>query len=109
MQMHAAIVGIDKYSDRSIGELSFARRDAETLASRLRSSSLSRDMNVRVLVDGEATRSQIVKTIGTELARVVKPEDVALIYFACHGSPEISGSNAVSRYLICHDTDYSSL
>lgn len=109
MRMHAVLVGIDEYKDRNIRRLSYARNDAERFERCLASSTLYRDINLHTLLDAEATRDNIVRTIGTDLPRVVQKGDVVLVYFACHGAPEIVKANVIARYLVCHDTDYSSL
>jgi uncharacterized caspase-like protein len=109
MRLHSVVVGINAYADEAIPELAFARTDALKLAESLSGSDFSSDIGVRVLVDGDATRENVVRAIGTDLVRSVSPEDVVLVYFACHGAPELSGNDTVARYLVCHDTDLESL
>lgn len=109
MRMHVVLVGIDEYRDPNIRRLSYARNDVERLEDCLISSTLHQDISVHTLLDADATRENIIRTIGTDLPRVVGKGDVVLVYFACHGAPEVLRSDVIARYLICHDTDYSSL
>ena len=52
-------------------------------------------------------REEVQTAIGEDLSRAVGPDDVVLLYFACHGSPEMRASkDERSLYLILHDTQY---
>jgi hypothetical protein len=76
---------------------------AATLNDRIRSDECS----VRLLVNEQATRQNVVQAIGEDLPRMVGEDDAVLIYFACHGSPESDPStDDVSLYLVLHDTEY---
>jgi uncharacterized caspase-like protein len=49
-------------------------------------------------------------TIGEDVAKSAKEEDIVIIHFSGHGSPEVSvGVNSISKYLIAHDTEYDSV
>ncbi|TDD31997.1 caspase family protein [Actinomadura sp. KC06] len=111
MRIHAVVIGIDKYRDPAINDLSFARRDAETISAMLRNSSFAESIRITELFDGRATRVNIMHAIGVDLPRESTPQDVIIVYFAGHGSPELERSAAeiASRYLICHDSRYDSL
>jgi uncharacterized caspase-like protein len=105
--LHAVIVGVDEYDDAEIPPLSCARRDAETLAGLLSSRIKQDELRMKVLVDKKATRSNVVSAIGEDLPRAVGHDDIVLLYFACHGSPEKElPPDDVSMYLVLHDTDY---
>jgi uncharacterized caspase-like protein len=104
--LHAIVIGIDQYQDDVIPRLSFARADAEAIAAAL-GRVQEDERSIRLLVDEQATRRSIMTAIGEEVHRLVEPDDIVLIYFAGHGSPERRGArDRRSRYLIPHDTDY---
>jgi uncharacterized caspase-like protein len=108
--LRAVIIGINEYQDESINNLNWARNDAKELVSLLTKSIQSSQLSIRVLLDSEATRDAIMKAIGEDLPRAEKAEDIILLYFAGHGSPESQDSpHQASRYLIAHDTKYNSI
>lgn len=105
--LHATIIGIDRYADRRIRPLSFASRDAETFGRLLSERIRPEDRHVTVLRDEEATREKIMHAIGGEMARRARPDDIAIIYFAGHGSPERRDPRDEDYpFLIAHDTVY---
>lgn len=106
--LHAVLVGIDQYRDPDIRGLRCARRDAETMATLLSERILPEERDVRLLVDEHATRENVLRVLGEELPRAVEREDIVLLYFACHGSPEKENPpDEISQYLILHDTSYA--
>lgn len=111
MNLHAVVIGIDKYLDPAINDLSFARLDASSFSKMLTNSRLADSIQVTTLLDERATRANIMHAIGVELPRVSTPQDVIIVYFAGHGSPELqtAGAGIASRYLICHDSRHHSL
>lgn len=108
--LHAVIVGVDIYRERNITDLSFARADAEAFGRLLEERIRPSDRKIHLLLDKEATKRNLMVAIGEDLARSVRPEDVVLLFFACHGSPETdSAPDKISRYLVVHDTEYENI
>ncbi len=108
--LHAVLIGIDKYRDQNIKGLSYARADAEALKELLESRLHPAERTVHLLVNEEATKRNLMVTIGEVLPRIATSEDIILLYFACHGSPEIDSSpDEVSRYIIAYDTEYENI
>lgn len=108
--LHAIIVGIDHYQDQEIASLSYARADAEAFGQLLTECIDKQDRSVSLLLDEEATKRNIMVAIGEKLPRIAGPEDLILLYFACHGSPETEASpDEVSRYIVAYDTEYTSI
>lgn len=108
--LRAVVVGINRYRDPDIRNLSYARADAEAFGKLLADGIHPSERSVRFLLDEEATKRNLMVAIGEDLARVATPDDVILLYFAGHGSPETeSGPDSIARYLIAHDTEYSSI
>lgn len=109
MRLHAVVVGVDRYRDRRITELSCARADAEAVA-RLVEKVHPDERSVVTLLDEEATKRNVTVAVGEALPRLVEKDDVVLLYFAGHGSPETDGEpDEVTRYLVMHDTEYESV
>jgi len=105
--IHAVVVGIDVYQDKSIPPLSYARADARAFAGLLERRLPASERRVVLLEDERATRFGIMSEIGEELPRVVEEGDTVLLYYAGHGSPERrSARDRRSTYLIPHDTDF---
>jgi uncharacterized caspase-like protein len=108
--VHAVLVGVNRYADHAIPDLSYARRDAEELAGLLERSPHRASVTTHPLLDDAATRANVIDLVGVRLPRVVRPDDLVIFYFAGHGSPEIHpGLDKVSRFLVCHDTKRASL
>jgi uncharacterized caspase-like protein len=104
--IHAVVVGIDAYKDAAFNKLRCARADAVAVA-KLLLGIADDQRDVRCFLDGEATRSAIVRAIADDLPARIDADDIVLLYFAGHGSPERMGTNAKrSRYLIAHDTEF---
>jgi uncharacterized caspase-like protein len=105
--LHAILVGIDRYRDGFIPTLSCARADAEAFADLLERRIARSERRVRLLLDEEASKRNIMAAIGDELHREVEGDDIVLLYFAGHGSPERrAAKDKQSRYLIPHDAEY---
>lgn len=94
--MQGLFIGIDRYASPEIAELTCARRDAVALEALFADALLGETV---LLTDAEATRSRIE----TELERLTScaPEDVVVISFSGHGSP--------NRELVMHDTNVQDL
>ncbi|MFJ3793172.1 caspase domain-containing protein [Kitasatospora sp. NPDC090091] len=108
--LHAVIVGIDRYRDPSIADLHCARADAEAMAQLIKRVHPA-ERRMHVLLDEDATKRNVMVAIGETVPRLAtEPEDVVLLYFAGHGSPETGcGPDRASRYLVLHDTEYDSI
>lgn len=99
----AIVVGISKYKYESLN-LKYADRDAEELCKLLQTPSgggFEADHIVK-LVNEDATTANITRALRSFLKKPAR-EDIVLIYFACHGAPDIDRPNIV--YLLTHDTD----
>jgi uncharacterized caspase-like protein len=99
----AVVVGISRYRHES-WNLKYAHRDAEAFYDLIRKPSgggYAEDHVVR-LINEEATTRNVTKAIRSFLKKP-EPEDLVLIYLACHGAPDPDRPENV--YLITHDTD----
>jgi uncharacterized caspase-like protein len=106
-KLHSVVIGIDRYRDENIRNLQYACADAIAVANLLERRLAPPERSVHLLVDKQATRDAIMTLIGETLPRVQGSDDLVLIYFAGHGSPEHeSPPDMVSRYLVPHGADY---
>ena len=98
MTVKAIFVGIDRYLDSAIPELSGARRDAMALWALF--TDTIEGLAARRLVDEEATHSEVSDAILGTLEDA-QADDVIVITFAGHGSPD--------GRLLLSDTDATDL
>ena len=99
----AIIIGISKYKDDRL-HLKYAHHDAQELYNLITKSSgggFKKDHIIK-LINEEATYSNINKALRSFLKKPAK-DDLVLIYFACHGSPDLDRPNYV--YLLPYDTE----
>ena len=86
---YALIVGISDYANFGAeigGDLPGARNDAIAYRDVFIAQKGFAPQNVRVLLDGEATRANIIREFKEWLPSVVKPGDLVVFAFAGHGS-----------------------
>lgn len=104
----ALVIGISKFADSSIN-LKYAAKDAQDFRNYLVKEAKFAPDHVRLLLDEQATRENILANLGDKwLPRVANPDDLVLIYVSSHGSPskvDVNGAN----YLVAHNTDKNSL
>ncbi|MYH56473.1 MAG: hypothetical protein F4145_00310 [Boseongicola sp. SB0675_bin_26] len=98
MAVKAVFVGIDRYLDPAIPELSGARRDAMALWALF--TDTIEGLAARRLVDEEATHSQVSDAILGTLEDA-QADELIVIIFAGHGSPD--------GRLLLSDTDATDL
>ena len=107
-QLWAVVIGISSYKNvPPEGQLRFAHRDAEDLATFLRSPGGGGfpSNHIKLLLNQDATVSAIRTAIGTWLVRSAEPDDVVYIFFAGHGVVEGDSEG----YLLAHDSDPQNL
>src|SRR4051794_36154765 len=85
MTTHAVFVGVNKHQDVEIPELNGAKRDATALWALF--TDRMPDVSARLLVDDKATHQAVAEGIFGALERASN-DDVVIIFFAGHGSPD---------------------
>lgn len=98
MALLTGFIGIDRYGDDRIRDLTGAKRDATALWSLF--SDTLQDDNSRLLVDGDATLKNINVLLDETLGRATE-EDVVVLSFAGHGSPD--------HRLVVSDSDFENI
>lgn len=98
MAQKALFVGVDRYADASIPDLSGAKRDALALATLFEDT--VHGMAVRALIDAEATHAAVEAAL-SDLLGGAGSDDTVVVFFAGHGSRD--------HHLILHDTERANL
>jgi caspase domain-containing protein len=96
----ALVVGVGSFIDKRINPLTYPAIDARAFADTLTKECKFNE--VKVLVDAEATRHNILTEINN-IAKTAQPDDLVVIYIAGHGSPEDLDSAGVN-YIVTHDS-----
>lgn len=108
--LHVVAVGVDEYRDAKVRRLDYAAADAKAIADLFGSRISADEVRVDLILNSEATRDRVIKSIGERLVKEVRREDTVLLYFACHGSPERDHFRGEDRpYLILHDTSHDEI
>ena len=99
----AIVIGISRYRQRAL-DLRYADRDASEFHAFLNSPEGGgfRPQNVMLLLNEEATTANVTRALRSFLKRPDR-DDLVVIYFACHGSPDPERPGNV--YLLTHDVD----
>jgi tetratricopeptide (TPR) repeat protein len=104
----AVVVGVSNYARLPADkQLRFAHRDALDFSEFLKSGrggSLAPDVNLKVLVDRNATVAAVRNALNTVLKDKAGPNDTAILFVACHGASDNTGA-----YLMLYDTDPQNL
>ncbi|QDV37456.1 caspase family protein [Tautonia plasticadhaerens] len=102
-ELWALIVGISSHA-HSPWDLRFAHRDADELAKLLKNPSYGGldDVHMKVLLNEQATTAAITRALRSFLRKPAR-QDLVLLHFSCHGTPDPDGLDEV--YLVTHDTD----
>jgi uncharacterized caspase-like protein len=101
----ALVIGIGAFKDPKINPLRYPAADARSFAETLKVA--CRFDEVITLVDAQATTFNIKDAID-EMAKKVTAEDLVVIYFASHGSPEDLDKAGIN-YIVTHDTQVDKL
>lgn len=106
IQRWAVVIGISSYknSGKGISPLRYADNDARSMYDFLKSpqGGAFPDANMKLLLDKQATLSNITEAINVFLAKAIE-EDIVVIYFAGHGSAD--PTNPKNLFLLTYDTD----
>jgi len=112
---YAVIIGISKYQNKNIKSLNYASDDAESIYQVLIDPNGGGFLkeNVMLLVDEQATREVIMRTIGEWLPNQVGSDDMVMLFYCGHGGAEFDPSgeepDGNSKYLIPYDANPDSL
>ncbi len=103
----AVVIGISKY--KSVHPLRFADRDAAAFHEYLVKQVGVPVDNTMLLLNEQATLTNLKRTLGTELKRKAGEKDTVIIYYAGHGAPEADASSGdddgLEKYIVPYDAD----
>ena len=106
---YGVVIGIGKYKDEGIPVLKYAKEDAIEIYNILTDPKYGNfpKKNVKLLLDAQATLTEIKSAMGTFLARNAGEDDMVCIYFAGHGSPEIDptgkADDNLEKFIVPYD------
>jgi len=108
-QFWSVIIGVSDYRDTNIPSLRYASKDARAFYDWIVSPVGGKYAPARVLLllDKDATQENIRNALFVWLKQALE-EDVILIYFAGHGSPD-SPDSLDNLFLLPHDTKYDNI
>ncbi len=108
-QRWAVVIGISNYRDSRIVPLRYASKDARSFYDWLISTSGGKypPSNVRLIINEEATGQNIKEALFNWLGKALA-EDLVIIYFAGHGSPQ-SPDQPNNLFLLPYDTQYDNV
>ena len=107
----AAVIGINQY--KKTRWLKYAVNDANAFKDYLESNLQLPSNQIFSITDQEATKDNILSTLGTKLRRKASTEDTVIIFFAGHGAVEADPINpdgdGFEKYLLPHDAHLQDL
>jgi TPR repeat protein len=105
----ALVIGITDFQDPDIPDLQYSAKDATDFYNYLTKEANFQPDHVRLLLNEQATQRRVLSELGSKfLARVVKPDDLVVLYFSTHGSPSQLDPRG-KNYLVASDSDSDDL
>jgi len=103
----AVVIGISKY--QHVQSLKYGDKDALAVYDYLISRVGVPKDQVTLLINEQATLTNLKRVLGTELRRKAGQKDTVIIYYAGHGAPESDSTSAdddgMEKYLVPHEGD----
>ena len=107
LRVWAVVIGIDAYPN--IPKLKYGVRDARAFYSFLIENNRVPAENVTLLVNEQATLTNLRSMLGTKLKQNAGREDMTIIYFAGHGATERDimspDGDGLEKYVLPYDAD----
>ena len=107
----AVVIGINDY--QNISKLKYAVNDAKAFYKLLVDYNKIPERNVTLLLNHEASLSNLRSALGTKIKNVAGKEDMAIIYFAGHGATERDAmspdGDGLEKYLLPYNADLKDL
>lgn len=103
-QSWAVVVGVDRFKQRTVSRLNYAANDARSVAKALVPLGFP-EKNITMLLNEQATRSEIERVLSSAIRRAAGPNDRLVIFFATHGVTLSLPGGGEEGYLLPHDGD----
>lgn len=99
----ALVIGINRYTKggKDFPNLSYAVSDAKRVAARLK----EMGFEVTLLLDQEATRTNILLALGDDIGRTAGDNDRIIFFFAGHGTTKERPDKSTMGYILPYDYD----
>ncbi len=102
----AVVVGLTQFANPKIPRLRFATDDAKAFYQYLTGEANFAPDHVRLLLNDKATQRRVRSELGNKLlTRMVKPDDLVVIYISSHGSPSQMDAVEHKNYVVTYDSD----
>lgn len=102
----AVIIGLTEFRNAKIPRLQFATEDAKAFYQYLTQEANFAPDHVRLLYNEKATQRRVKSELGNKLlTRMVKPDDLVVIFVSTHGSPAHMDAVEHKNYLVVYDSD----
>lgn len=99
----ALIVGISNFADSAVPKLRYCSKDATDIKDFLTQKANFKPDHIKVLLNEEATRANILHNLDSGWIKNVGPDDLVFFFISSHGTPSIKDPNALN-YLVAYDT-----
>lgn len=96
----AVVIGVEEYKDIKT-KSDFSRSDAGLMKDYLKALGF-KERNIQFIIDGDATRSGIEKSIEAWLPNRVKKGSIVFVYYSGHGAPDVAKGDG---YIVPYDGD----
>ena len=104
----ALVIGISKFQKTEYN-LEYSAKDARDFYNFLVSEANFKKDHVKLLIDQDATRANIMSAFGSSwLPRVTEPGDLVVVYVSTHGTPS-DVDDGKRNYIVAYDTDANDL
>jgi len=103
MKHHILAIGVSRHNNPFVKNLSYAAKDAIEFFN-LFTSNIGSIGYQKLIIDSEATLSQIRTALGSELQNAIEPEDAFFFFYSGHGTiSEDADNSSFSHYLLPFD------
>jgi hypothetical protein len=102
----AVVIGLTEFANPKIPRLRFATEDAKAFYQYLTTEANFAPDHVRLLFNEKATQRRVRSELGNKLlTRMVKPDDLVVIFISSHGSPSQMDAVEHKNYVVTYDSD----
>lgn len=102
----AVVIGLTQFANPKIPRLQYSTEDAKAFYDYLTKEANFAPDHVRLLFNEKATQRRVRSELGNKLlTRMVKPDDLVVIFISTHGSPSQMDAVEHKNYVVTYDSD----